>query len=260
MLKNTELIQPIEFEHRNLKEASKALRQEISTQAAAVKIPHSESDLAGLADQPFVHCHAHSQFSILQSTASTQDLIRAAAEDGMPGIALTDMGNMMGAFHFLQQIEQYNKSIAQEGEKKTLKGIVGCELNVCEDHSNKRQKDNGYQIVFLAKNKTGYHNLAKLSSMAYTHGFYYVPRVDRKLIEQHKEGLIVLTGNLYGEVPSKVLNVGTKQAEEALIWWSKEFGQDLYVEIMRHGQEDEDRVNEVLIDLARKHDIRLVAK
>ena len=153
LLKNTELIQPIEFEHRNLKEASKALRQEISTQAAAVKIPHSESDLAGLADQPFVHCHAHSQFSILQSTASTQDLIRAAAEDGMPGIALTDMGNMMGAFHFLQQIEQYNKSIAQEGKENT-KGIVGCELNVCEDHSNKRQKDNGYQIVFLAKNKT----------------------------------------------------------------------------------------------------------
>ena len=259
LLKNTELIQPIKFEHRNLKEASKALRQEISTQAGAVKIPHSESDLAVLADQPFVHCHAHSQFSILQSTASTQDLIRAAAEDGMPGIALTDMGNMMGAFHFLQQIEHYNKSIAQEADKKPLKGIVGCELNVCEDHRNKRQKDNGYQIVFLAKNKTGYHNLAKLSSMAYTQGFYYVPRVDRKLIEQHKEGLIVLTGNLYGEVPSKVLNVGTKQAEEALIWWSQEFGQDLYVEIMRHGQEDENRVNEVLIDLARKHDIRLVA-
>ncbi len=259
LLKNKEPIAPISFEHRDLKEASKFLRKENSVQVSPAKDSSSETDIAILQDEPFIHCHAHSQFSILQSTASTQDLIRAAADDGMPGIALTDIGNMMGAFHFLQQIQQYNNSIAEDPLKQRLKGIVGCELNVCEDHMNRSYKDNGYQIVFLAKNKTGYHNLAKLSSLAYTKGFYYVPRVDRKLIKQYKDGLIVLTGNLYGEVPSKILNVGTKQAEEALIWWRQEFGRDLYIELMRHGQEDEDRVNEVLIKLARKHTIGLVA-
>ena len=121
---------------------------------------------------------------------------------------------------------------------------MGCELNICEEHTNKNHKDNGYQIVFLAKNKTGYHNLSKLSSLAYTDGFYYVPRVDRQLVEQYKEGLVVLTGNLYGEVPSKILNVGKKQAEEALKLVERHnLAPILYVEIMRHGQEDEDRVN-----------------
>ena len=111
----------------------------------------------------------------------------------------------------------------------------------------------------LAKNKKGYHNLAKMSSLSYTDGFYYVPRIDRKVVEQYKDDLIVLTGNLYGEVPGKMLNVGENQAEEALLWWKEQFGDDLYIEIMRHGQEDEDRVNPVLIALAKKHQVKLVA-
>ena len=98
-----------------------------------------------------------------------------------------------------------------------------------------------------------------MSSIAYTDGFYYVPRIDKKVIQQYKEDIIVLTGNLYGEVPGKVLNVGEHQAEEALIWWKQEFGDDLYMELMRHGQEDEDRVNKVLIDFAKKHEVKLVA-
>src|SRR5690606_8387027 len=110
---------------------------------------------------------------------------------------------------------------------------------------------NGYQIVMLAKNKNGYHNLAKMSSIAYTEGFYYVPRIDKKVVEQYKEDIIVLTGNLYGEVPSKLLNVGEVQAEEALLWWKEQFGEDLYVEVIRHNQEDEDRVNGDLIKLAQ---------
>ncbi|NNK27686.1 MAG: DNA polymerase III subunit alpha, partial [Flavobacteriaceae bacterium] len=137
--------------------------------------------------------------------------------------------------------------------------ILGCEFYVCEDHTNKSVKDYGYQVVLLAKNKKGYHNLAKMSSIAYTEGFYYVPRIDKSVIEQYKEDIIVLTGNLYGEVPGKILNIGEKQAEEALIWWKDQFGEDLYIELMRHDQEDEDRVNPVLIELARKHDVKLVA-
>jgi DNA polymerase-3 subunit alpha len=255
---NKAVIAPIQLKHRNLKKASKALREQAQELHPKVSGPDKPVDHALMEDWPFIHCHSHSQFSILQSTASTQDLISAAVKDNMPGVALTDIGNMMGAFHFLQQVEQHNKSLTEDDPRKPLKGIVGCELNVCENHTNKNHKDNGYQIVFLAKNKIGYHNLSKLSSLAYTDGFYYVPRVDRQLIERYKEGLIVLTGNLYGEVPSKILNVGTNQAEEALVWWKEQFGPDLYVEIMRHGQEDEDRVNEVLIGLAQKHELKLV--
>ena len=113
--------------------------------------------------------------------------------------------------------------------------------------------------MLIAKNKKGYHNLAKLSSHAFVDGFYYLPRIDKKLIQKYKDDLIVLTGNLYGEVPSKVLNVGENQAEEALLWWKQEFGNDLYIELMRHNQDDENRVNPVLIELSKKHDIKVVA-
>src|SRR5690606_37180043 len=101
--------------------------------------------------------------------------------------------------------------------------------------------------------------LSKMSSIAYTEGFYYVPRIDMKVVEKYKEDIIVLTGNLYGEVPSKLLNVGEVQAEEALLWWKEQFGEDLYVELMRHNQEDENRVNGDLVKLAQIHDLKLVA-
>ena len=94
-----------------------------------------------------------------------------------------------------------------------------CEFYVCDDHRDKTRRNDGYQIIFLAKNKKGYHNLAKLTSLSYVDGFYYVPRIDKKLVELYKQHLIVLTGNMYGEIPSKILNLGDSQAEEALQWW-----------------------------------------
>ncbi|MDB2314862.1 DNA polymerase III subunit alpha, partial [Flavobacteriaceae bacterium] len=97
------------------------------------------------------------------------------------------------------------------------------------------------------------------SSIAYTQGFYYVPRIDKKIVEEYKSDLMVLTGNLNGEVPSKILNVGDNQAEEALQWWKSQFGEDLYIELMRHQQEDEKRANQVLIQLAQKHGVKLLA-
>ncbi|MAJ31921.1 MAG: DNA polymerase III subunit alpha, partial [Flavobacteriaceae bacterium] len=110
-----------------------------------------------------------------------------------------------------------------------------------------------------AKNKRGYHNLTKLCSKAYTEGFYYIPRIDRELIETYKEDLIVLSGNLQGEIASKILNQGERQAEEAIIWWKSHFGEDFYLEIMRHQQEDENRVNKSLIEFSVKHQVKLVA-
>src|SRR5690606_5562784 len=217
----------------------------------------------------FAHLHNHSQFSVLQSTISIGDLAAATIKNNMPAVALTDHGNMMGAFQFVSRIIGHNKEVetkqkeAQEtGEEFTgqiIKPIVGCEFYVCEDRKDKSRKDNGYQIVFLAKNKNGYHNLAKMASIAYTEGFYYVPRIDKEVIQRHKEDIIVLSGNLYGEIPSKVLNIGENQAEDALMWWKEVFGNDFYIEIMRHGQEDENRVNETLVKLAQKHDVKLIA-
>ena len=112
---------------------------------------------------------------------------------------------------------------------------------------------------FLAKNKNGYHNLAKLASKAYTEGFYYVPRIDRALVEEYKEDLVVLTGGLFGEVPSLILNVGEAQAEEAFVFWKNLMGNDFYVELNRHGLEEEAVVNQVLQGLAATHDVKLVA-
>ncbi|MEX0291574.1 MAG: PHP domain-containing protein, partial [Flavobacteriaceae bacterium] len=267
---NPSEIQLIGLDHINLKEASKKIAEKLQN-LEQLEVSHEDinANLATLEHTPFAHLHNHSQFSVLQSTIKIKELVSSAAEDNMPAVAITDHANMMGAFHFVREINAYNKSLQQEtaGEetevapqpKKPLKPIIGCEFFVCDDHANKNVKDYGFQVVFLAKSKKGYHNLAKMSSIAYTDGFYYVPRIDKKVIEKYKEDLIVLTGNLYGEVPSKILNVGEKQAEEALLWWKSVFGEDLYVEIMRHGQEDEDRANQALIPLAKKHGVKLVA-
>lgn len=263
-------IQLIGLKHINLREASQKIADELwQKDTGAVSKVELEQNIADLAEVDFVHLHNHSQFSVLQSTMSTKDLVKLAAEHEMPAVALTDHGNMMGAFHFVKEVKAHNKGVKAQRAEAEEKGeaftgkeiipIIGCEFFVCEDHSNKSVKDNGYQIVLLAKNKKGYQNLAKMSSLAYTDGFYYVPRIDKKIIEQFKGDVIALSGNLYGEVPNKILNVGEKQAEEALLWWKQTFGADFYLEIMRHDQEDEDRVNQVLIQFAKKHKVKLVA-
>lgn len=258
----------IGLKHTNLKEESLKLKQQVVDEQ--VPVNSVASTFSGeLADIPFAHLHNHTQFSILQSTIDVKSLVNKAAELNMPAVALTDTGNMMAAFHFEKAVSTYNKALKGEREAALEKGeiftkqellpIIGCEFNVCKDLEDKKQKDNGYQVVFLAKNKKGYHNLIKLASIAYTKGMYYVPRIDKKVIEQYKEDLIVLSGNLYGEVPSLILNVGEAQAEEALIWWKTQFGEDFYLEIMRHGQENENRVNETLLKFSAKHAVQLVA-
>ena len=243
----------IGLDHQNLKKASEKLKKKdevLKSQGPSVKVN------VALENTPFVHLHNHTQFSVLQATSRINQLVEAAANDGMPALAITDHGNLMGTFHFIKAIERHNATI-EEGQK--MKPIVGCEFYVCDDHKDKTRRDDGYQVVFLAKNKSGYHNLAKLTSAAYVDGFYYVPRIDRQLITQYKNDLIVLTGNTYGEVPSKILNVGDRQAEEALQWWHTQFGDDLYIEIMRHGEEGEDRANEVLIQFSKRYNIPLIA-
>ena len=269
-LKNPKLIPLVGLKHVNLKEASVRIRQRLGNQQTE---PISKQELSEnkqlLLDADFVHLHNHTQFSVLQSTISVAALVKATVQQKMPAVAITDHANLMGAFHFVRDIinhnktaESKNKEAIENGEEPSetiVKPIVGCEFFVCEDHKDKSRKDNGYQVVFLAKTKKGYHNLAKMSSIAYTDGFYYVPRIDKSVIQNYKEDLIVLSGNLYGEIPNKLLNLGENQAEEALLWWKNEFEDDCYIELMRHNQEDENRVNEGLISLAKKHAVDLVA-
>ncbi len=267
---NPDVIQLIGLKHINLKRESAKIRERLkSAQVDSISTEEIKQNVSDLKEVDFVHLHNHSQFSVLQSTISVTDLVAAAAQYNMPAVALTDHANMMGAFHFVKAVSNHNRVVKSKNEAAISKGetptateikpILGCEFFVCEDHADKTRKDNGYQIVLLAKNKNGYHNIAKLSSLAFTDGFYYLPRIDKALIEKYKDDLIVLTGSLYGEVPSKILNIGENQAEEALLWWKDLFGDDLYIELMRHNQEDENRVNPVLIEFSKKHDVKLVA-
>lgn len=265
---NPKPFKPVGLKHINLKKASDDIRKRLQKQQGDTTEVISEEAKQRFEKAQFAHLHVHTQFSILQSTISISGLIKKAVEMKMPAVAMTDHGNMMGAFLFVKAVSDYNKGIEaqnksriEEGEKALppLVPIVGCEFFVCENHADKTKKDNGFQVVMLAKNKRGYHNLAKMASIAYTDGFYYVPRIDKEVVKKYKEDIIVLTGNLYGEIPGKILNVGEKQAEEALLWWKSEFGEDLYIEIMRHDQEDENRVNQVLIEFSRKHKVKIIA-
>ena len=217
--KNPEQIQFIGLTHLNLKaESAKIKARKAST--TEQKVVDVAGNTALLKDATFSHLHNHSQFSILQSTITIKGLVKQAIENNSDGVALTDTGNMMAAFHFVREVLSHNKGVegrrveAEENgtdfNEKPLMPIVGCEFNICEDHLNKKVKDNGYQVVILAKNEKGYHNLAKMSSIAFTHGKYYVPRIDKKVVEQYKEDLIVLTGNIYGEVPSKISKSGSR--------------------------------------------------
>ncbi len=137
----------------------------------------------------FSHLHNHTQFSVLQSTSDVGELVKKAAEYNCKGVAITDHGNMYGAFLFWQSVDKINKGIKaaneaiekgdKQGEKKNeLKCIIGCELYVCKNRKDKSKQDNGYAIPFLAKNKRGYENLSRLSSEGFTEGYYCVPRVD----------------------------------------------------------------------------------
>ena len=204
-------------------------------------------------DLSFSHLHCHSSYSILQASCDITDIIAKAKFFEMPAVALTDTGNMYAAYKFVR-----------EAIKNDIKPIIGCELYLTSDHKirkfTKENPDRRSTVVFLAKHRLGYHNLAKLSSHAFIDGLYAgCPRIDKELLLQYKEGLIVTTGGLTAEIPDLILNVGESQAEESFKWWHQTFGDDFYVELIRHGLDEEEHVNEVLLSFARKYGVKYFA-
>lgn len=262
--KNPKQIVAYGIKHQNLKKLSDKIRASQQQAIEVQKVDKHQRDK--LQEFRFSHLHTHSRFSILQATSTFDELIRAAHADQMPALALTDTANLMGAFLFVKAVNDFNKKTSEQYKSenkeagfKPLKPILGCEFFVCDNHLDKSRKDHGYQMVFIAKNKNGYRNLCKLSSLAYVEGFYYVPRIDKELVKKYAEDLIVLSGNTYGEIYSKLLTLGAHQAEESLLWWKEVFGDDFYLEIIRHHQEDEDRANAFILSFSKKHQIKLVA-
>ena len=215
----------------------------------------------------FTHLHVHTQYSLLDGKATIPELVDKAISTGMKGIAITDHGNMFGIKEFWNYVDKVN-SKREEGDK--FKPIIGCEMYVARNKmtEKKDKSDNGYHLIVLAKNLKGYHNLVKLVSRAWTEGYYYKPRTDREDLEAHKEGLIVCSACLGGEVPQFIMHDELEKAEERVLWYKSVFGEDYYLELQRHETFKENanrevypeqcKVNEVLLQLARKHDIKVI--
>ena len=244
-------VDDIHYEAPELEAPSEAVPETAPT--AAPVIPVGDVPVADIKTAPFTHLHVHSQFSILQSTVSIKELVATAKAQNMEAVAITDFGSLFGAF----------KAVA-EGKRQGVKVIVGCDLFMVADRHkqkfSKDLKDHRNIQLFLAKDQAGYQNLSKLCSLGYIEGYYGgYPRVDKELIKQYASGLIATTGGLSGEVPDLILNVGEHQAEEAFQWWVDTFGDDFYVELQRHGLEEENRVNEILLGFARKYGVKVIA-
>ncbi len=238
-------IQPYEAEQKESESSSEETQEPLDNTEETIEPP--KSDILS-SDLNFVHLHCHSKYSVLEATSTIIDLVDTAKAQNMPAVALTDHGNMYGVFKFVKY------ALDQD-----IKPIVGCEFNVARNHTDKSTKDNGFNQVLLALNKNGYHNLCKLSSAAFTDGFYYVPRIDKDLLLTYKDDLVATTGGMYGEIPHLILNVGETQAEEAFKWWVDNFGENFYVELIRHDLEEEKLVNDVLLKFAKKYNVKYFA-
>lgn len=223
--------------------------------------------------QDFVHLHVHTYYSILDGQASIKKLVDKAVADGMRGMAVTDHGNMMGIKEFFNYCKKKNSELKEAG-KPPFKPILGCEMYVARRTKFNKVKEQGdqggYHLVVLAKNYQGYKNLIKLVSRAWVDGFYMRPRTDHDDLEKYHEGLIVCSACIAGEVPSKILKGDIKGAEESLLWHKRLFGDDYYLELQRHEVKNptiranretfplQQQANKVLIELARKHNVKLV--
>ncbi len=197
----------------------------------------------------FTHLHVHTEYSLLDGMCRIPQLVSRAKELGMDSLALTDHGVMYGAIQFY--------SAAREAG---IKPIIGCEVYLAPSSRSGREAGdkNNYHLILLAKNQTGYQNLIQLATKAHLEGFYYRPRVDKELLQQHHQGLIALSACIKGEVPNLILQGRLDEAKQAARWYQQTFG-DFYMEVMRHPIPELEQINQALIPMSRELGIPLVA-
>jgi DNA polymerase-3 subunit alpha len=208
----------------------------------------------------FNHLHCHTEFSLLDGFSNIGEMVKKAHADGMKAVALTDHGNMFGAFKFVAEANKFN-----------IKPILGCEFYIVEDRHkknfSKENKDNRYHQLMLAKNEKGYKNLMKLCSLGFTEGMYSKwPRIDKELVLKYHEGIIATTCCIGAMVPQYILFRSEEEAETEFKWWFDVFGEDYYIELQRHnllnvdnsGKSQED-INQALLKWAKKYKVKTIA-
>ncbi|MGN1222322.1 MAG: PHP domain-containing protein, partial [Christensenellales bacterium] len=189
----------------------------------------------------FAHLHLHSEYSLLDGAIKIDELVKTVADMGMPAVAVTDHGNMYGAYKFNKKIVAYNESVDKYNanpqnttKKQKVKGIIGCEFYVCPDHTVRLGRDDTSHLLLLAKNMQGYKNLCRLNSLAFTEGFYYHPRIDYELLQKYSEGLICTSACIGGDIPRLILARRFDEAEALALKLKNIFGDDFYLEVQNH--------------------------
>lgn len=209
----------------------------------------------------FVHLHVHTQYSILDGASAIKPLLKRANALGMTALAITDHGNMFG-------VKEFHDAAVKEG----VKPILGCEVYVATGSrfdKKRGREDRGHHLILLAKNKAGYHNLAKMVSYAFTEGYYYHPRVDKELLRTYHEGIICCSACLGGELPQAIMHGDRAKAEAVVREFKEIFGEDYYLEMQLHRSgdprrdsevyENQKRVNAVILELAAQYGIKYIA-
>ncbi|MCK4558823.1 MAG: DNA polymerase III subunit alpha, partial [Calditrichia bacterium] len=200
----------------------------------------------------FVHLHSHTNYSLLDGAGKIDEMIKETKRLGMNSLAITDHGNMFGTLEFYTQ-----------AKKNGVKPIIGCEAYIAPRertlHKPVEGEAHSYHLVLLAKNQTGYKNLIKLTSYSYLQGFYYRPRIDRELLKEYSEGLIVLSACMKGEIPYKLRRGRKEAAVDAVEYYLNLFGDDFYLEIQDHGIEEEHEVYPKIQSLAKEMGVPVIA-
>ena len=221
--------------------------------------------------EDFVHLHVHTQYSILDGQAAIPKLVDKAIKNGMRGMAITDHGNMFGIKEFFNYCNKVNKG---KPDNEIFKPIFGCEVYCARRDLHSKENNgidkSGWHLILLAKNEVGYHNLVKIVSEAWVDGYYHRPRTDHHAIEKHHEGIIASSACLAGEIPRYIKNGQIEEAEKSIEWFKSIFGEDFYIELMRHEVKDpmqkanrevfkeQKAIEPTLIELARKHSVKLI--
>jgi len=196
----------------------------------------------------FVHLHNHTEYSLLDGAARISKLVKKAAANKMPAVAITDHGNMYGTYKFYK-----------ECKKAGIKAIIGCEIYIVDDMSIMQPKEHRAHLILLAKSNEGYANLCKINTAAWTNGFYYKPRIDYNFLEKHSGGLICLSACLAGHIPFNLLQGMYDEAKKYAVRLKNMFGDDFYIEVQDHNMPEQNQINPQLVRLAKELDVELAA-